>query len=115
MEMYRQGDVLIVEVESLPEEARAVKRGDQLIKGKGIVLAAGEATGHHHVVKDKHTRLFTRGPSRFIKTCKHGATITHEEHDPIVLPASKVFQIVRQKEYNPPRESAPARMSYVYD
>lgn len=56
MTMYRQGDVLLIEVKDLPSGATTVPIDDD-----GIVLALGEATGHKHlVVSERHGR----GPLR---------------------------------------------------
>lgn len=120
--MIRQGDVLLVEAE-IPERARVVRRKDQGFPGvKGIVLAAGEATGHHHVVTDPYARLYEVPGTgeRFLRVSKRGARLIHEEHDPIDLNAGD-HAIARQREYEPPSEpsrgSTPRRAStrQVYD
>lgn len=98
--MYRQGDVLLVPVDFLPraDQRTYVKRP----KGqKGVILAAGEATGHHHRVTEIGVKEYRAGADRYITTGKAGGTITHEEHDPISLPAGTVFKIVQQREYAP--------------
>ena len=51
--MYRQGDVLIVPVESIPEELDPVDRED----GR-VVLAHGEVTGHAHAIEAEGAALF---------------------------------------------------------
>jgi hypothetical protein len=55
--MYRQGDVLIIPVESIPERLDPIGRED----GR-VVLAHGEVTGHAHVIKAEQAALF-RDPS----------------------------------------------------
>jgi hypothetical protein len=45
--MYRQGDVLLERVAKLPEQIKRVRRENGL-----IILARGEATGHHHSISD---------------------------------------------------------------
>jgi hypothetical protein len=53
--------VLLVEAK-IPKEAKVVYRKDQGYRDvSGIVLAAGEATGHHHVVKERGANMFRRG------------------------------------------------------
>ena len=115
--MYRQGDVLLVET-TIPGGSRVVSRKlDGYPRVKGIVLAAGEATGHHHTVEDPRARLITRGSQRFLRVAPGGAELTHEEHDTIQL-APGEYEIRRQREYEPPRaESRSSRPSsrYVYD
>jgi hypothetical protein len=56
--MYRQGDVLIIPVESIPERLDAIDRDD----GR-VVLAHGEVTGHAHAIKAEGAVLF-RDPKR---------------------------------------------------
>ena len=53
MKMYRQGDVMIREVSSLPANAKAVKN-----RGR-IVLAHGEVTGHAHAIAVREAKEFT--------------------------------------------------------
>jgi hypothetical protein len=71
--MYRQGDVFLTPIENIPLGARFRLRKDQVrhySDGKhvrGIVLAAGEATGHHHVVKERSARLFDMPGRRFLR------------------------------------------------
>lgn len=112
--MYRQGDVLLIPVtlNVFPNELDFVQRA----KGDGIILAAGEATGHHHRIRDRHAREFrgnlrtaTQG-RRFVRVSQRGATITHEEHDPIKVPAG-VYEIVQQREYAPEEASLTRRVT----
>jgi len=101
----RQGDVLLVPVPADQVPARKRLKYVRRQKGEGVILAAGEATGHHHRVREKGAREFRMGigsnRTRFLFTGKAGGTITHEEHDPISLPADSVFKIVQQREYEP--------------
>lgn len=117
--MLRQGDVLLTE-QKIPENARCRRRDTQGFPGvKGIVLAAGEVTGHHHVVTDPYARLYVVPGSgeRFLHISKRGASLVHEEHDPIELNAGD-YAITRQREYEPPRRpsrsSAPSRPATRY-
>jgi len=72
-----------------------------------VVLAEGEATGHAHVVRGRHARLFAAGPwtaasrrTRYLVVEGKPATLVHEEHDPIsVAPGS--YRVLRQREYEP--------------
>lgn len=97
--MYRQGDVLLVPIsrDELPKKRTLIRKK----KGQGVILAAGEATGHHHRVREVGTREYRSGKGRYLTTGKAGGTITHEEHDPIALPPHSVFKIVQQREYEP--------------
>ncbi|HEY9870989.1 MAG TPA: hypothetical protein V6D08_17620 [Candidatus Obscuribacterales bacterium] len=100
--MYRQGDVLLVKQDRLPEGARQVNSQEPR-----IVLAFGEATGHAHAIGCRSATLYRVGHERFLRT-EQGATLTHEEHAPITLEPG-VYRVVRQREY------APWETRYVYD
>lgn len=115
--MYRQGDVLLVPVadSEIPKKGHRVCRRRKA--GEGVILAAGEATGHHHRVREKGAREYVSGGQRYLFTGKAGGTVTHEEHDPIELPANTVFKIVQQREYEPVIKDNTIRQSErrVYD
>jgi hypothetical protein len=93
--LIRQGDVLLVPVESVPEGTRVERRGN-------VVLARGEATGHAHRIVDERAELRTDGlGSRFLVVAGvEPVTLGHEEHDPIVV-AAGAWEIRRQREYVP--------------
>jgi hypothetical protein len=112
--IIRQGDVLLIPCE-IPKDAVTFKRSLVFGKGNGIIIAAGEATGHHHRVRDKTARIRSKNGERFLRTGSEGATLTHEEHDPITLPPLTSFKIGTQREYDPPKPKArraPARPSF---
>jgi hypothetical protein len=94
MELYRQGDVLIRRIDSLPKK-KAVKRAT------GHILE-GEATGHIHRLEDlAAAEVFEVGQDGlYLRVGPEGVRIIHEEHDPITLPPGN-FEIVRQREYSP--------------
>jgi hypothetical protein len=96
--MYRQGDVLVVPVEGLPESVEPVPR-DQ---GRAV-LAHGEATGHAHAISDDRAALF-RAPhlaAVFLQVSGEApVALEHEEHAAIALPPG-TYRIVRQREYQP--------------
>ena len=102
--IVRQGDVLLVPVDDVPENARAEGRD-----GARRVLAEGEATGHAHVVTGR-TRLLVE-QRRFYNTTRPGRTflviedtepavLEHDEHLPITLEPGS-YEIRRQREYRP--------------
>jgi hypothetical protein len=100
MKTYRQGDVLLVPIEK-PEGIGL--HGTCVLRepGEGIILAAGEATGHHHRIRDRHARVHWLRGKRILTVCKHGAKLTHEEHETIDLPAGH-YEVVQQTEFVPP-------------
>lgn len=110
----RQGDVVLVRVDKLPEGLIATKR-DKIGR---IVLAHGERSGHAHSIRDKSVcgfRLATTGEDPtgvsggvdYIEVGGSGATLSHEyasgkmaDHEPIgLLPG--VYRIALQREYTP--------------
>lgn len=93
--MYRQGDVLVMPVRSIPETATKGQR-DQ---GR-IVLAYGEVTGHCHAIADESVQILEYEGTRYIRVPDEGAKLKHEEHSAIEL-APGDYRVVTQKEYTP--------------
>jgi hypothetical protein len=93
MEFYRQGDVGIIKIDSLPK--KAVK---QECEGS-IVLALGEVTGHKHQIDATEADLYVEGSRRFLEVC-YAAELVHEEHGKITLPPGS-YEVVIQREYSP--------------
>ena len=95
--LVRQGDLLLVPVANLPEQARLLQRGR-------LVLAEGEATGHAHVVEDERAFLHGfgwAGGGVFLSVVGDGpVSLVHEEHDPLLL-LPGVYEVRRQREYAP--------------
>ena len=95
--MYRQGDVLIVPVKSLPKTLEPVDRE----QGR-VVLAHGEVTGHAHAIKDRNAALF-RDPKLaaiFMHVSGDPVALEHEEHATITIPPGN-YRVIRQREYSP--------------
>jgi hypothetical protein len=107
MKQYRQGDVLIESVAEIPSTAQKQE------PSRRVILAQGEATGHHHVLEtadpadwwkpgeiatanDKSAAL----AGELFLSLPTGATVTHEEHSTINLPPG-VYRVIRQREYSP--------------
>jgi hypothetical protein len=91
---YRQGDVLI-------EEIDAQEPNDNAKKLKRIVLAEGEVTGHAHVidVESDHADWWKEDESQIVNLHKP-AQVKHQEHGAIDLKA-KSHRVTRQREYAP--------------
>lgn len=96
--MARQGDVLMMEVDAIPAEAMAhVRPSDQ---GR-VILAYGEVTGHAHALAEGTATGYGPSDDAFWLEVVPGATVTHEEHDPITIPSHiRRLAIVRQREYS---------------
>jgi hypothetical protein len=97
----RQGDVMFLQIRTLP-------KGERTKRSTGIV-AAGEATGHHHrlTVEDQDVAdVLEIGKGLFVHvsesgvSIKRGATFVHEEHAPVTLPPGN-YKVVVQREYQP--------------
>ncbi len=93
--MYRQGDVLLIRVNHIPLGALPEDRAD----GR-IILAYGEATGHAHAIAEADAEVFSHEGRRFVRIGLGGATLAHEEHGAIPLPAGE-YRVVTQREYSP--------------
>lgn len=92
-ELYRQGDVLVRRINSLPL--------DKAVKRESGHIMEGEATGHIHRVEDlAKAEVLEIGPDLYLRVGQSGARIIHEEHAPITLPPGE-FEIIRQREYEP--------------
>lgn len=92
-QVYRQGDVLIMRVNSIPEN---------LVKTNKVTLALGEVTGHHHSILSENVVGFAEVETALAKyiEVKSQAVLTHQEHDPITLPEG-TYRAIIQKEYEP--------------
>lgn len=98
MKLFRQGDVMIRQVSRIPRSAQAKENSGR------IVLAYGEVTGHAHAIAPNEAVEFTMADAagavrRFLKVTSE-ATVKHEEHAPIPLPAG-LYEIIQQREYSP--------------
>jgi hypothetical protein len=93
---WRQGDIYFVKLdeETDPTKGTTVKNG---------VIAKGETTGHAHRLSQSSMAagalLYLVGRSMFLRTPEAGATIVHDEHGPIALPAGS-YAVVPQREFD---------------
>ena len=94
---YRQGDVLLCGVEEIPLTPMPSN-------GNRVIVAFGELTGHAHAFAAQHARLFRDEPSgrSFVAIAEGGASLLHEEHDPIQIPEGR-YELRRQREYTQQR------------
>lgn len=93
---YRQGDILLVPIEKLPNGLSEVPRE----KGK-IVLAEGEETGHLHAIDAPEATFLAEDlaeiEGKFL-VVEAEVALTHPEHDTIKL-APGNYEVRRQREY----------------
>ena len=97
--MYRQGDVLIIPIKSIPKTPlKPVER-----ENSRLVLAHGEATGHAHAIKDDRAALFRDVKLAAVFMHVSGTDtvlLEHDEHDTIAIPPGS-YRVIRQREYSP--------------
>ena len=93
---WRQGDIYFVK---LDEEIDS-ERGTPVKNG---IIAKGETTGHAHRVSQSSIAagalLSLVGRSLFLRSPEAGATIVHDEHRSIELPAGS-YAVVPQQEFD---------------
>lgn len=88
--------MLIEQIATIPAEA--VKQPS----GEKIILALGEATGHHHALETKESDpadWWKLNDEQFVSVSA-AARVTHQEHATIELPAGN-YRVTRQREYFP--------------
>jgi hypothetical protein len=94
--LYRQGDVLIERVEE-------IGTGTPVMPENGrIILAHGEATGHHHSLPstDVETAILDLDQGAMFLRLVRDSVLSHQEHAPINLVAG-TYRVTRQREYSP--------------
>jgi len=97
MKVYRQGDVILVEVKAIPKGAK-----DVTPKG-ALVLAYGEVTGHAHKFKEdaEGLRMYQADSGeRYIHVAGITLDLVHEEHSTVRVPKGK-YLVPNQVEYTP--------------
>ena len=95
----RQGDVLLVPIKAWPKAVLPVAPED----GR-VILARGEATGHHHsFAMSDRVALFREdgnGGGLFLMVSGEAAALQHQEHDTLQIPVGK-WRVQGQREYSP--------------
>jgi adenine-specific DNA methylase len=95
--LRRQGDLLFRPIDTIPTYTA--------LPVDGNVVALGEVTGHKHQCKGGLVQLYADplnqvdGQIDFIEV-KEETTLSHEEHNAILLPKGK-YAVVHEREYNP--------------
>lgn len=120
---YRQGDILLIKIDELPplkfkeKKDKVVLEGEvtghaHKLEGKAKILEVAEKIANASFIDsmvtwDRNTLAadldtFVSEPKSQVigyAVVDAPAELTHEEHDPITIPAGK-YQIRRQKEYD---------------
>lgn len=105
MKLIRQGDVAVKATTKTPSaHAKAITDNGRTI------LAYGEVTGHaHEVITDAPPltgddvpaqQLFEEPDGTRLLVVRGPATLRHEEHAPLSIPAG-TYEVIRQVEYHP--------------
>lgn len=97
--LARQGDVLVIGVDTIPDKATLI-----LSQNGQIVLAEGETTGHCHAITmtDNNVELFAvaNEVDHWLRVRSRSAELRHEEHGTITVPPGE-YRVIRQREYYP--------------
>lgn len=92
MALYRHGDLLVQDAESIPKDAKLTPH---------LVLAEGELTGHSHRIAERDAaKLYETSQGLYLRVIADRATLVHQEHAAITLTAG-IYQVWRQREYSP--------------
>lgn len=90
---YRQGDILLEKVSRISagvtEEIPRV--------GNRIIIAQGEATGHHHAIATETVKFVMVDAMRYLVS-DIPFEVMHEEHASITVPEG-VYRVIRQRVY----------------
>ncbi len=89
--MWRQGDILIQEIDSIPENA---------VKLKKPIVVTSKATGHQHKIQEKKVcRLYRVADEFALEVFADKASLVHPEHDTIVFKTG-IYRVWRQREFD---------------
>lgn len=95
-DQFQQGDVVIRKIDNVPSDSKK-----SIPSATGFVLAEGEHTGHRHQIAfADEVEMFERNGTLYLSVGEGGATITHEEHAPVELPAGN-YEVGNVREYDP--------------
>lgn len=93
---YRQGDILLVKVESLPAQKKKIER-----ENGRIILSHGEVTGHAHAISHPGAQLWQsqiKNVGSIYLELSETTELEHEEHGCITLEPG-FYQVIRQREF----------------
>lgn len=92
IKIYRQGDVLLERVSSVPAGKRVKAESGRLI------LARGEVTGHHHSIPAQCGTLVRDEGGTTYLTIDQLTAVEHQEHAPIDLEPGD-YRVTLQREW----------------
>lgn len=91
-----QGDVFLQQVDEIPPDALL---DTSLTEGARVILARGEATGHHHSLNAEKAQVKVKDRLVFVEVVAEGM-LRHQEHDPIKVKPG-LYKLGTQREYTP--------------
>jgi len=99
MQHYRHGDVSLHPKKEMPKNLE-----EKEFNGK-FILAKGKATGHHHnlIAKDSKVKIFKDDEGQHWLKLEEEAKLTHPEHDTITIEPG-IYEQKMEREYDPFQE-----------
>jgi hypothetical protein len=99
MNIYRHGDILIKQIEILPNNLKKVQ------ETKSFVIAEGETTGHKHLLQvlDRTATdfcVYQNEQGNYILDMKSDGKLTHEEHKEITIKKG-IYFVGHEQEFSP--------------
>src|SRR6266508_2539292 len=91
--MYRQGDVLLVQVDEVP-------KGAKQRLAKRVILAEGEVTGHVHELVGGKVDVFEADAAVIFLEIMASPELRHAEHATQTIEPG-IYEVRRQREYTP--------------
>lgn len=88
--IYRHGDLLIREIETLPRGLKKVNSN---------ILALGEVTGHSHQLMGEVQVMQNKEGKKFFRANEE-LELIHQEHKNLKIEKG-VFEVLTEREYNP--------------
>ena len=105
LNQLRQGDVLLVAVDTQPPK-NAVGKSE-------VILAVGEITGHAHRLTASAVLEWEEKGQRYVRVVGDApGALSHEEHDPTpvqVVTPGQTYQVIPQREWNLSDQWQPVR------
>jgi hypothetical protein len=95
--LYRSGDVLLLESDELPKDAKE--------EGSPVILAQGTVTGHSHKLTPNRSNIkniakrFKSGARDYVQVLTP-CRIIHEEHKAVPVPKG-IYEVRIQQEFDP--------------
>lgn len=85
----RQGDILLEQVDSLPEG----------LEEKDKVIALGEVTGHSHRFESSDAKVFKSASGQQYAQLESPCDLVHEEHHVLTIPKG-LWRVINAREFD---------------